>query len=147
MPRRDADDDARAGERAAAAQHLAHEVAQHLGGDVVVGDHAVLQRPDGLDVAGRAADHPLGLGPDGDDGVGGGVDGDDRRLVEHDAAAAGVDEGVRGAEVDREVAAEQVAAALGDQRQARASGVNVTAEPFDRDRRDSLRRSYGRASG
>ena len=43
---RDADDDARSGERAAPAQHLAHEVAQHLGGDVVVGDHAVLQRAD-----------------------------------------------------------------------------------------------------
>ena len=35
------------------------------------------------------------------------VDRDDRRLVEHDAAAAHVDEGVGGAEVDRHVAAEQ----------------------------------------
>jgi hypothetical protein len=29
-----------------------------------VGDDAVAQRPDGLDVVGRAADHPLGLGAD-----------------------------------------------------------------------------------
>ena len=41
--------------------HLLDEVAQHLLADVEVGDDAVLQRADGLDVARRAADHPLGL--------------------------------------------------------------------------------------
>jgi hypothetical protein len=46
--------------------HLLDEVAEHLLADLEVGDDAVLQRPDGLDVAGRAADHPLGLGAHGE---------------------------------------------------------------------------------
>src|SRR3954468_13066573 len=58
-----ADDDARV--RPAVLVHLLDEVAQHLLGHVEVGDHAVLQRPDGLDRAGRAAEHPLGLDADG----------------------------------------------------------------------------------
>ena len=64
----------------------------------------------------------LASAPDGDDGVGRGVDRDHGRLVEHDAAAAGVDEGVGGAEVDGEIAAEQVAAALRDARRPRHAG-------------------------
>ena len=68
--------------------HLLDEVAQHLLADLEVGDDAVLQRPDGLDVRRRAADHALGLGADGERAAVAGVDGDDRRLVEHDAAAA-----------------------------------------------------------
>ena len=71
---------------------------------------------------GRAPDHALGLGADRDDGVGRGVDGDDGRLVEQDAASAGVDQGVGRAEVDRQVTAEQVAAALRHQRQPRQRG-------------------------
>ena len=55
---------------------------------------------------GRAAHHPLGLEPDGDRAAVVDVDGDDRRLVEDDALAADVDQGVGGAEVDGEVATE-----------------------------------------
>ena len=55
--------------------------------------------------AGRAADHPLGLGADGDGAAVLDVDGHDRRLVQHDALAAHVDERVGRAEVDRHVAA------------------------------------------
>jgi hypothetical protein len=58
-------------------------------------------------VAGGPADHRLGLGADGQDGVVLGVDGHDRRLVERDPAAADVDEGVGGSEVDGHVAAEE----------------------------------------
>ena len=58
--------DHHAGLDPAAAVHLLDEVAEHLLADLEVGDDAVLQRPDGLDVAGRAADHPLGLEPDRD---------------------------------------------------------------------------------
>src|SRR5215218_902347 len=47
--RRDADDDARV--RPAVLVHLLDEVAQHLLGHVEVGDHAVLERPDGGDRA------------------------------------------------------------------------------------------------
>ena len=56
-------------------------------------------------VPGRAAEHPLGLDPDGVHLAGARVDRDDARLGQHDAAAAHVDERVGGAEVDRHVAA------------------------------------------
>ena len=83
------------------------EVAEHLLGDVEVGDHAVLQRADRLDVARGAADHALGLGADGQDRAGQRVDRDDGGLVEHDASSAYVDERVRGPEVDRHVATKE----------------------------------------
>ena len=103
--RRHADDHAGLGE--AALVHPVDEVAEHLLADLEVGDDAVLQGPDGLDVAGRAADHALGLDADGQGPAVLHVDGDDRRLVEDDAAAAHVDERVGGAEVDGHVAAEE----------------------------------------
>ena len=56
-------------------------------------------------VPGRAAEHPLGLDPDGVDLAGARVDRDDARLGEHDPAPAHVDERVGGAEIDRHVAA------------------------------------------
>ncbi len=49
---------------------LLDEVVQHLFGVAEVGDHAVLHRLDGDDVAGRAAEHLLGLFADGLDLVG-----------------------------------------------------------------------------
>jgi hypothetical protein len=85
--------------------HLLDEVAEHLFGDVEVGDHTILERSDGLDRAGRAAEHALGLDPHGVDLAGAGVHCDDARLAEHDAAPAHVDQGVGRAEVDRHVAA------------------------------------------
>ena len=60
-----AHDDARM--RPAVLVHLLDEVAQHLLGDVEVGDDAVLERADRGDRAGRAAEHALGLDPDGVD--------------------------------------------------------------------------------
>ena len=95
--------------RAAAAPlvHLLDEVAEHPLGGVEVGDDAVLERTDRDDVAGRTADHLLGLGAHGEDAAGVLVDRDDRRLVEHDAAPADVDQGVGGAEVDGHVAADE----------------------------------------
>ena len=56
---------------------------------------------------GRAADHPLGLGTDGQRPAVLHVDRDHRRLVQDDAAPAHVDERVGRAEVDGHVAAEQ----------------------------------------
>ena len=112
--RRDADDDPGAGEGAATTQHLAHEVPQHLGSDLVVCDHAVAQRADRLDVTRGAPDHPLGFSADRDDRVRGRVDSYHRGLIEQDAPATGIDERVGSAEIDAEVVAEQVAAALAD---------------------------------
>ena len=73
---------------AAALDDLAHEVAQHLLGDVEVGDHAVAQRARGRQVRRRAPDHALGVGADGVDLSGALVDRDHRRLGQHDATAA-----------------------------------------------------------
>ena len=101
--RRDADDDARV--REAVLVHLLDEVAEHLLGDVEVGDDAVLERADRRDRAGRAAEHALRLDADGVHLAGALVDRDDRRLGEDDPAAADVDERVRGAEVHGHVAA------------------------------------------
>src|SRR6187399_918347 len=71
---------------AAVVEDLAHEMAQHLLGHLEVGDHAVAQRAGGRDLGRRAPDHPLRVGPDGDDLAGALVDGHHRRLGEHDAA-------------------------------------------------------------
>ena len=101
--RRDADDDARV--REAMLVHLLDEVAQHLLGDVEVGDDAVLQRADRGDRPRRAAEHPLRLDADRVHLAGALVDRDDRGLGEDDAAPAHVDERVGGAEVDGHVAA------------------------------------------
>ena len=92
--------------------HAADEVAQHHLADLEVGDDAVLQGPDRLDVARGPADHPLGLDADRERVAVLDVDGHDRRLVEHDPAAADVHEGVRGAEVDGHVTADEGEPAL-----------------------------------
>ena len=60
-----ADDDHRIGE-GAAVMHLADEVLDHLLGDFEVGDDAVAHRADRFDVAGRAAQHHLGVVADGE---------------------------------------------------------------------------------
>ena len=86
---------------------LLDEVGQHLLGDLEVGDHAVLHRLDGHDVARRAAEHLLGLLADGLDAAVHLVDGDDRGFVDDDALAARVDARVGGAEVDGQVAGKE----------------------------------------
>jgi hypothetical protein len=87
--------------------HLADEVVQHLLRHVEVGDDAVLERADGGDIAWGPAEHGLGLVTHRQHRVIGVVDGDDRRLVHHDAFAANVHEGVRGAQIDGEIVREQ----------------------------------------
>src|ERR671910_940509 len=84
---------------------LADEVAEHLLADLEVRDDTVLERPDRLDVAGRAPDHALGLDADRDGSPVAHVDGNDRGFVEHDALATPVDHGVGRAEIDRHVPA------------------------------------------
>ena len=106
-----ADDDARAGREQPRVVHLLDELLEHLLGDGEVGDHAVLHRADGGDVARRLAEHLLGRHADRLDrllGVGPafGANGDHRGLVQHDALAAHVDQGVGGAEVDRQIVGE-----------------------------------------
>ncbi len=84
---------------------LVDEVAKHRLGDLEVGDDAVLQGPDGHDAAGRAPEHALGVDAHGEHALGVSLDGDDRGLDQHDAAAAHRDQRVGGTEVDGHVAA------------------------------------------
>jgi hypothetical protein len=58
-------------------------------------------------VSKSATDHLLGFGPDRQDAAGRLVDGDDRGLVEDDAAPAHIDEGVGRAEIDGHIAADE----------------------------------------
>jgi len=84
---------------------LVDEVLDHLLGDVDVRDHAVAERPDGLDAGRRLAHHQLGVAadrlhaPDSLDIF----QRHHRGLVEHDALAAHVDDRVHGAQIDRHV--------------------------------------------
>ena len=78
----------------------------HLLGRGEVGDHAVAQRLDGLDLARRAAEHGLGLAANGDDlalAVARLRDGDDGRLIENDPPSRHVNQSVGRAKVDGHV--------------------------------------------
>src|SRR4051812_34168239 len=90
--------------RPAVLVHLLDEVPEHLLRHVEVGNHAVLERPDGADRPRRAAEHALGLDAHGVDLAGARVDRHHARLRQDDAAPAHVDERVRGPEIDRHVA-------------------------------------------
>jgi hypothetical protein len=79
------------------------EILEHPLGHFEVGDHAVLHRADGLDVAGRAPQHLLRLAAHGLDTVGQLVDDDDGGLPDDDPLAHGEDQGVGGPEIDGEV--------------------------------------------
>ena len=76
--------------------------------DLEVGDRAAAQRPHRDDVAGRAADHLPRLLPHREHVLRAAVERDDGRLVQDDPAPARVDERVRGTEIDREVARQDV---------------------------------------
>ena len=99
--RRRAHDQPRMG--AAAVEDLADEVAEHLLGDLEVGDHPVTEGSGRRDRRGRATDHPLGLRSDGVDATGLGVRRDHRGLRHHDPPPADIDEGVGRPEVDRHI--------------------------------------------
>jgi hypothetical protein len=105
--RRHADHDFGEAREAALAVHLLDEVLDHLLGDIDVGDDAVAQRADRLDLVGRLAHHQLGVVADRLDALDAvdRLDGDHRRLVQHNAAAADVYHRVGGAEIDRHVLA------------------------------------------
>jgi hypothetical protein len=85
------------------------EEPEHLLGRLEVGDDTVLEGADRGDAVRGAADHPLGLGADGEDLAGLGVHRDDAGLVEHHAAPADVDQGVGRAEIHRHVPADDAA--------------------------------------
>ena len=84
-------------------------MAQHGLGDFEVGDDAVLHGADGHDVAGRAAQHLLGLGAHGQHNLAAARIALDRhhgRFGKHHARALHVHERVRRAQVDGQVRGE-----------------------------------------
>ena len=88
--------------------HLADEILDHVLGDFEIGDDAVAQGTDGLDVAGGSAQHLLGVLAHGQHlflalDVG---DGDHRRLVEDNVLALYINQRVGGTEIDRHIGGE-----------------------------------------
>src|SRR5207244_4156946 len=104
------------------------QVVEHMSGDVAVGDVPVLQWPHGPHMPGRPPEHCLGVASYCDDGLVGFVDGDDGGLVEDDAHATPEHQGVRCAEVDREIIHEHPHQQAGQRRSVHlyhpASGVS-----------------------
>ena len=83
------------------------EVAQHGFRHFKIGDHAVLHRADGGDVARRAPDHPFGLFPHRQHLHGAALDRHDGGFAQDDAPPFHIDERGGGAEVDGEIVGEQ----------------------------------------
>ena len=100
--RRDADHDARP-EHKAMPDDLLNEMAQHALRDVVVGDHALLERTDRDDIARRAADHAARLLADREHLVRILVDRDHGRLAQHDSFILHIDQHIRRAEIDSDI--------------------------------------------
>ena len=100
-----ADDDFRIAEQALLAMHLADEMLDHFLGDFDVGDDAVAQGADGLDIVGSLAHHHLGVIAHRPHGLvaADGFNGHHGRLVEHDAAILNIDEGIGRAQIDGHV--------------------------------------------
>ena len=83
---------------------LLDEVVQHLLGDFEVSDDAVFHGLDSDNVARGTAKHLLGFFAHGFDFTGVLVDGDDGRFVDYDALAAGINQRVRGSQIDGKIA-------------------------------------------
>ena len=83
--------------------YLADEVVQHLLGDVEVRDHAVAQRPDSHDVGGRSANHFLGFRADSQYFFSFLINRDYRWLVDDDAFAAHIYQGIGRSQVDADI--------------------------------------------
>lgn len=99
---RDAHDDARSGEQALG-QHTVQEEAEHGVRQLKIRDGALLQRANRHDIAGRAADHALGIVPDGQHLLGGALNGDYRRSAEHKPLALLVNQYIGGSKVNAQI--------------------------------------------
>ena len=123
------------------------EVGQHFLRDLEVRDDSVLHRLDRNNVTRGAPQHLFCFAAHGDDFARIFVDGHDRRLVHHDAFAAGEDQRIRGAQIDRKVGRKQAehrpqveSILIHDPQSPR--GESLSAEPagFARDLETSPRR-------
>ena len=84
---------------------LTDKIFDHFLRDFDVSDNAVTQWTNGLNIAGGFAHHQLGIFADGlhAPNTVDGFNRDHRRLIEHDAAPANVNDGVRCPKVNRHV--------------------------------------------
>ncbi len=87
--------------------HPLDEMPQHRSRHVEVGNHAVLHRPDGDDVARGPAQHALGLFAHRQHVVGAGLDRNHRWLPKHDPPISDVHERVRCPKIDANIVGEQ----------------------------------------
>ena len=97
------DDHTRSAHGAAVVVNLADEMPQHRLRHLKVGDHAVLQRADGGDAAGRAAQHAFRVITHGHHLVGAGFDRHHRRFPQYDSVIFDINQRVCGSEVDANV--------------------------------------------
>ena len=102
---RHADHDARA-DKTAGIVHLGNEMAQHGLGHFKIGDDAVLHGPDGRNIAGRAPQHALGVGADGQHHIIAArilLDGHHGGFAQHNALSLHIDTGIGRSQVDGQV--------------------------------------------
>ena len=86
--------------------NLPDEVKQHVLGDLEVRNHAVLERADGDDRAGGASQHLLGFRTDRQNSpriAGIILHRHDRGFVAHDPLPLHVNQGISGAQIDRQI--------------------------------------------
>ncbi|MCY1411172.1 hypothetical protein D9M71_265540 [compost metagenome] len=86
--------------------NLVDKVLQHFFADAEVGDHAVLHRTNGSNIARCTAKHALSFGTDSDDTflIAVGTNGHNRWLIQDDTALTHVNKGVGSAQVDGKIA-------------------------------------------
>ena len=82
------------------ARRLADKIREHRLRDVVIGDHAILQRPIRDDLLGRPADHFLRFGAHREHRIFGPRQGDDRRFVDDESPAGHKNDGVRRSQIN-----------------------------------------------
>ena len=82
---------------------ITDEVFEHLQGDFILADSPVLHGTHRLDMLRRPSQHLHGVLADLDDAVGVGINGDDGRLIEHDALPLHIDEHGRRSEINGDV--------------------------------------------
>jgi hypothetical protein len=101
-------DDARARPKDGARMNHLDKLLEHLLGDREIGNHPVFHGANGLNIARNLAQHGLGFLANGLNGLFAlwatlVADGHHRRLIEHDALVAYVNQGIGGAKVDGQV--------------------------------------------
>ena len=84
--------------------HFRDEMPEHRFGDFEVRDDAIFQRPHRDDIRRRATEHPFRFVPDGENFVRACLHRHDRRFTQNYALVFDVNECVRRAEVDADVA-------------------------------------------